>query len=307
MKSALKRLSWIIPIVILFLTTGCETSIDFGTEVTPRLTITSQVTTSPYVWNEGEGNRVHVYVSQSPTDSTRFYTPDSLIVLVKEQESGLTIPLIFTVNDAGEEYFIFPQNFLKSGFSYSINAHAPGFEEVVANTRIPTPSTISDFSIKTIRIEPSELNNFQKKYKYTLQFRIKHLVPNRYYHLVYINEYAGIPTKYQVVDPELSDNQPFLHHYEYGVLIDRNDLKLDQLLTFNFEDIAVDDHDLKSVFVELRSVTPEYYKYHTSLARQLIARQDKFSEPVTIFNNIEGGYGNFSGYGVFLTSTALPQ
>ena len=63
----------------------------------------------------------------------------------------------------------------------------------------------------------------------------------------------------------------------------------------------------KKVYVELRTITQEYYKYHSSLARQLIVRQDPFAEPVTIYNNIEGGYGNFSGFSPDVSSSDLPD
>jgi hypothetical protein len=108
------------------------------------------------------------------------------------------------------------------------------------------------------------------------------------------------------VDPELSDSQPFIHHFEYGVLIDRGDLVEGQPLTFNFVDWVVNDHNLTKVYVELRTISEEYYRYQSTLARQLIVRQDPFAEPVTIFNNIEGGYGNFSGFTQEITSFDFP-
>ena len=126
-----------------------------------------------------------------------------------------------------------------------------------------------------------------------------------YYHLFFYNEYAGEPNP-AIINPELSDNQTFIHHYAYGVLIDRNDLVEDKPLTFNFVDWSVKGKDLTKVYVELRTITKEYYKYHSSLARQLIVRQDPFAEPVTIFNNIEGGYGNFSGFTQDVAFTDFP-
>lgn len=290
-----------IPIGILLLSAGCETTIDFQSKAEAKLTIISQVT--PLGWNEAQ--RVYVYASQSPSDSSLFYTPDNLEVYVTEVESGITIQLK-TVTEDGKTFYKIPDGFLKAGLNYTITAHATGFEDVQATTDIPRPSTISDLSIKTISIEQSELNEVKKNIRYTLQFKIKHTEPNRYYHLVFYNTYDSLSGKY-LVDPELSDKQLFIHHYDYGVLIDRNDLAPDQPLTFNFVDWTVNGNDLNTVYVELRSITEEYYKYHSSLARQLIVRQDPFAEPVTIFNNIKGGYGNFSGFAVDVASSELPK
>ncbi len=299
MKSGITRIFWIIPIGFLLLSVGCETTIDFQSKAQPKLTIISQIT--PVGWNEAQ--RVYVYASQSPSDSSLFYTPDNLKVFVTEVESGITIQLE-SVSEEGKTFYRIPDGFLKARLNYMILAQATGFDDVQANTFIPSPSTIADLNIKKISIVQSELNEFKKNIRYTLQFKINHVEPNRYYHLVFYNSYEGL-TKLYLVDPDLSDNQIFTYHYDYGVLIDRNNLKPDQLLTFNFVDWAVDGHDLKSVFIELRSITEEYYKYHCSLARQLIVRQDPFAEPVTIFNNIRGGYGNFSGFAMDIDSSAL--
>ncbi len=50
------------------------------------------------------------------------------------------------------------------------------------------------------------------------------------------------------------------------------------------------------VQAELRSVSPAYYNYYLSVLRQLELRDSPFSEPTRIFNNVQGGLGNFSGY-----------
>lgn len=293
------RIFWMIPLGFLLLSAGCEATIDLQSKAEPKLTIISQIT--PAGWNEAQ--RVYVYASQSPSDSSSFYTPDLLQVFVTEVESGITIQLEEVTED-GKTFYKIPDGFLKATLNYTISAHATGFEDVQANTFIPSPSTIADLSVKTISIVQSELNEFKKNIRYTLQFKINHVEPNRYYHLVFYNSYDGLAALY-LVNPELSDNQLFTYHYDYGVLIDRNDLKPDQLLTFNFVDWTLEGNDLRSVFTELRSVTEEYYKYHCSLARQLIVRTDPFAEPVTIFNNIEGGYGNFSGFSMDVDSFAL--
>lgn len=288
----------LIPLGILLLS-GCETSVDYQANVSSKLTIVSQIT--PNGWDESR--YVYVYASQSPSDSSQFYTPEHLDVNVT---TGDTIVHLLSTIQKGKKIFIFPGGFLKSGLTYSIEASAPGFQTVEASTTIPSPSTISDLTIKTISIEQSELNQFKKNIRYTLQFKINHTEPNHYYHLVFYNSYVGLQNPY-LVNPELSDNQPFIHHYEYGVLLNRSDVRDDQTLIFNFVDWTVEGNDLKRVYVELRSITEEYYKYHSSLARQLMVRQDPFAEPVTIFNNIDGGYGNFSGFATSVTSSDLPH
>lgn len=284
----------------MLLLPGCETTLEFPEQnLEPKLTIISHLTSS------GKGTpRVFVYASQSPSDSSTFITPANLDVEVTELETDYSIRLEQKKED-GEIFFSFPTNFLKEGFSYTISAFAPGFESVRATTMIPRPSTISNLSIQDISIEPSTKNEFKNIVRYTLVFNIDHFESNQYYHLVFYNEYDNLQDQF-LIDPELSDDQPFLHHYDFGILIDKDDLIPGEPLTFHFVDWVV-NHDLKKVYVELRTITQEYYKYHSSLARQLIVRQDPFAEPVTIYNNIEGGYGNFSGFSPAVSSSDLPE
>ena len=280
---------------------GCESTLDIPVNNEPKLTIISYLTSS-----EGwEKPRVYVYISQSPSDSSSFVIPENLDVEVTELETDYSIRLEWSKWGEGS-YFVFPQDFLKEGFSYTISAFAPGFQSVRATTQIPRPSTISDLNIQELSIEPSTKNEFKSIVRYNVEFNINHLDGNQYYHLVFYNAYKNRRHTY-LVEPELSDDQPFLKHYDYGILIDKKNLTPGQPLKFHFVDFVVGDNDLERVYVELRTLTAEYYKYHSTLARQLVVRQDPFAEPVTIYNNIEGGYGNFSGFSPDISSSEIPD
>ena len=280
--------------------TGCESTLDLPQSVVPKLTIISHL--NP---DNPEMQRVYVYASQSASDPNKFYTPEDLIVDITEVESKNTARLEALLED-GKKKFKIPSGFLKAGYNYNISAFAPGFDIVQATTEIPKPSTISDLLIQDVRINQSEAHEFKKIIHYKVTFNIDHFGSNQYYHLVFYNEYRGDPNLY-LLNPEPSDNLPFLQHYEYGVLLDRSELPAGEPLAFDFKDWIVHDNDLLRIFVELRTITTEYYKYHSSLTRQLIVRQDPFAEPVTIFNNIEGGFGNFSGFSPNITSSDLPE
>lgn len=301
MKGSVKVIffGWIIAACLL--NSGCETSLDLPVHNLSRLTIISHLASEGW-----ERQRVFVYASQSPSDSSAFLTPTGLEVDVTEEDSDLTIRLD-SVREEGRLFFIFPQGFIKQGHTYTIAAYAPGFESVRARTYIPLPSSVSNLVIRDVKIQPSEKHEFKNIVRYKLEFDIDHAIGNRYYHLVFYNEYAGLDNLLMILDPEPSDDQPFLHHYDFGVLLDKEDLAPGSPLTFSFVDWVVENNDLKRVYVELRSITEEYYRYHSTLARQLIVRQDPFAEPVSIFNNIEGGYGNFSGFTPAISSSDLPH
>lgn len=300
LKLVSKRI-YLLCLSVWVLVTGCETTLELPVNNLPKLTIISHLS-STAGW---EVPKVYVYSSLSASDSSSFHVPDHLEVEVTELETDYSISLEM-VNAGADRYFGFPESFLKEGFSYTISAYAPGFESVRATTRIPRPSTISNLLIENLRIEASTKNEFKSIVRYTVNFEINHTESNQYYHLVFYNQYDGLDEAF-LVDPEHSDDQPYLKHYDFGILIDKEDLVADQPLSFDFVDWVVGDNDLKRVLVELRTITPEYYRYHSTLARQLIVRQDPFAEPVTIFNNIEGGFGNFSGYSPNISSSDLPN
>lgn len=51
---------------------------------------------------------------------------------------------------------------------------------------------------------------------------------------------------------------------------------------------------VRKLTVEWRTLSPDYYRYYLSLATQ--RSEGVFVEPDALYNNIEGGVGNFSGY-----------
>lgn len=60
-------------------------------------------------------------------------------------------------------------------------------------------------------------------------------------------------------------------------------------------------------FIELRSLSKDYYQYKHTVALQDAVSSDPFAEPVQIYNNIENGYGIFGGYNVALFEFSLEE
>lgn len=280
---------------------ACESELATPIHVRARLTILANLSPA------GSGSqRVFVYTSLSASDSSTFVTPAGLRVEITDQSRAVTIRLD-SVRSFGRVFFPIPEGFLVAGHDYNIIAVAPGFDPVQAITRIPEQSSIRDLAVQGLTISPSDKQEIQEILRYSLTFRINHAGDNRYYHLIFYNEYEGRPGRYFIVNPEPTDEQIFLPHYDTGILLDRNNLRADAQLDFTFVDWIIENQRLKRVYVELRSISEEYFRYHSTLARQLIVRQDPFAEPISIFNNIQGGYGNFSGFNPYIGSSALPE
>lgn len=79
---------------------------------------------------------------------------------------------------------------------------------------------------------------------------------------------------------------------------DRRTIQLDALIPFD-----PTDEKPRRIFVEWRTLSGEFYRYHLSLSRQ--GDNLPLSDPDAIYNNVIGGYGNFSGYSVTVETIEL--
>jgi hypothetical protein len=61
----------------------------------------------------------------------------------------------------------------------------------------------------------------------------------------------------------------------------------------------------RRLFLEWRTLSKEFYRYHLSLARQS-NNNTPLADPDAIFNNVKNGYGSVSGYAVRVDTIAIP-
>jgi len=280
---------------------GCEMALEMPMAVEPKLTIVSHPATG--TWQEP---RISVYSSKAVIDTGAYVVPSGTQVWIKELESGKSFQLN-RFDDGGDIWFAYPQGLLRPTHHYEIKAVAPGFDTASAVTQIPGAASIANLTIQNVSVKPSEKNEDKEILRYEVNFEIRHLAPNRYYHLVFLNQYEGLEDLLLVTEPEPTDDFNYLPHYDFGILISKDDLSPVRPLSFDFLDWIVEGDELKEVYVELRTVTEEYYRYHTSLARQRMVRNDPFAEPVPVYNNVDGGFGSFSGFSSRIVSAAMPQ
>ncbi|MCB0476306.1 MAG: DUF4249 family protein [Flavobacteriaceae bacterium] len=59
--------------------------------------------------------------------------------------------------------------------------------------------------------------------------------------------------------------------------------------------------------MEFRTVSEDYYLYHSSITRQNYSEGSSFAEPVFVYNNIENGHGVFAGFNTSVDSVLLVQ
>ncbi len=263
---------------------------------------------------------VTIAATLSPNSTTDYRTPD-----------GTEVSLIDVTGTGGEvinltqnnNKFVSANSYPVIGHSYKVFVNAPGFPTAEATTSIPDADTVRSGEVVNLRIVPSASNPNIKNVSYDLNLNFGQFM-HQYYHLRFIQTLTvnlgsssepNIQQQAYFIEPQLQDQNGYYaaphlstgEQHETGVLIDVSKLTgtslkfsfLDPHLIIFFPDgtyTVADDEKLGNLYIEIRTVTPEYFLYYTSLARQLISRDDPFAEPIPVYNNIKQGMGNFAGY-----------
>ena len=211
----------------------------------------------------------------------------------------------------------------ESGKSYRLEISVPDHEVIIAEDIVPFAVALDEIKMDTIEVF-GEAEEMVYKVKITVSFKDP-IGAQDYYHLSLYN-HATIPTDQNppmdgfdgeegeetVLIPltplESDKNNPALtFHYEDGGILftdedfdgQKSTLKFYSLISLNNEE------QRGKIIGALRTVSKNYYLYHTSLSRQIANKDRPFVEPISVFSNVENGLGIFSGYAVFRDSVSI--
>lgn len=210
----------------------------------------------------------------------------------------------------------------ESGKGYRIEVEVPGYPQLIAEDIVPFPVALENIEMDTI-----ETFGAIDERVYKVEINVGFTDPigaQDYYHLSLYNE---------VLDP-VDENVPmngFDENNSEDKLVPLMPLENDKdnpTVTFHYEDggILFTDEDfdgqkaglkfyslislnneakMGKVIGVLRTVSKDYYLYHTSLSRQIANKDRPFVEPISVYSNIENGLGIFSGYAVYRDSVSI--
>lgn len=211
------------------------------------------------------------------------------------------------------------------GQPYTLKVRAKGLDQVQATDAIPIPVPLQQVEIASFQLQPSDVEGI-KRFQMQLHLAL-HDPPaqDNYYHLNLYQEVksfqvlgardtvwgpaqlllAGIASSSldAGILSELDNGLLFSDVHLDGQLID---LTLDADFFIAIPPQSERNYTFGDVYVELRSTSKAYYLYHSTLSRQRKSANTPFSEPVVIYNNIEQGLGNFSGYSIFVGKVTPP-
>ncbi len=191
------------------------------------------------------------------------------------------------------------------GKEYELRVTAPGYPPATAKDRIPT--------VAAPVANPTYLRFDASRENITVAVELTDTDPAAsWYHLIFYYRAIDQPEVKLPVRNYRSDftvtsdaNGIFLEYLgSTGLLFD------DQLFENGSRQMLIDLEAIPIAFsppgtfatgiyeiqAELRSVSAAYYDYYASSVRQFELSASVFVEPIRVFNNVQGGFGNFSGY-----------
>ncbi|MBC7776922.1 MAG: DUF4249 domain-containing protein [Phycisphaerae bacterium] len=204
----------------------------------------------------------------------------------------------------------------KSGVEYAFSVRVPGYPTIQASSKIPEKTELEPIVLGLGDISVVVLSDGQSELRVPLELRVKEMPSDGHYFAFNLTHETEV-----FLDPQdpyteesrtnfLTDGRTFslLHDIpEPVVLINENYWADDRRTLYLLARIPFDPASERPrlIFIEWRTLSEQFYRYHLSLSRQ--GSNLPFSDPDAVFNNIEGGYGNFSGYAVSMDTVLIPN
>jgi hypothetical protein len=179
----------------------------------------------------------------------------------------------------------------KVGIDYQLKVSAKGFKPVSADCHIPKVVTINDVTTNVLQSDE------RKELEFIISFADPPKTDNYYSFSVYANGYAVYFSSNDLVfqDEENSFEFSGRRFSGYKAIFDDSVLKG---CTYSLK-IYIDlDNKGNKYEIVLSSLSKEYYLYLITRRTQAENEDNPFAEPVMVFNNINGGFGIFTGYNV---------
>lgn len=296
----IRYLLLVLPTFLLF---SCEDVVDLPVDSQSELVVFSN-------FSDQNGLEVYVYKTRSIlTNEPTEYIKDAVVKVYKGDELLEELAIVQPLDPQQNPPF-YRTNHLVPEFDveYTIEVKVEGYKTISAKNSIPTPVNLEavtfdpsvsagigeevnvDFDISVSLQDPANIENF-----YHLKF-YQELTPytiSAVGDTILGNPYLAFPTEVN----EVNENDPPVK-YESDQSFLMEDVQFDgQYITLAFTGAYSFDPSktLGRFKIELRTVSRAYYLYHDSLNRQN-RNGNQFGNGVVVFNNIDNGVGNFSGF-----------
>ncbi len=281
--------------VVLLFTFGCEEPVDLDLkqEEEKIVVISEFAPDGPFevVVSKSKG------ILSNGTSEESSYVLDAEVQIL--QDGQIIEELVLTREEVGNSnrkqllYYRGQEPIRKRSGTHEVRVNVPEYKTLTSFDAIPqTAVSISAFSKLNFNESSSQLD---------LGLRFDHIDPEAHYHLL-LTEILKVPSAEEdmnlyPLDFTIVGNAPkYLAHFGSGVLIKGEDLLIGTT-KLNIRTRLLLFPDLHQELVaELRTVSENYFDYHSSLSLQTQQQDSILAKPVILFNNIENGLGNFAAY-----------
>ncbi len=251
--------------------------------------------------------KVNLSESQHILDNGDYQKITGAIIEIYENGKLLTV-----LPDSLEGNYISATHIPKKGHTYQIKSSKSGFETVTSEVLLPLDTAeiisvsmdlveITDFDYTYESLEFSvklndngesvnfyEIAIYIKYYNYSFDDTVFPIVPIDsfpVYEKLYINSPDPSLEEYQSYGQSILFNDEFFNGHDYTMKILSN--------SFYFPE----DYPFAPTFyVTLKNTSESHYLYGLSSQLQEWTIDNPFAQPVTVYNNIENGFGVFGAY-----------
>lgn len=271
-------------------------------------------------FTDGQHFRAKISVSKPVNDAGKPYFPDDV-------EATLSINGNFwdrlrpdTTDKENITYWESNQvKIARSEVQYSFSVRVSGYPTITSSSKIPAHVPLQPLLLTSGDITVSPLNEELNELRVPLALHPTQLPAGNHYFAFNLTHETNV---YDPADPTqvdfteegstnfLADGRTFslLHDIPEPVVLVNENFWADGRQTLNLIariPFIPGTERPNRIFIEWRTLSPEFYRYHLSLSRQ--GGNLPLSDPDAVFNNIEEGYGNFSGYAVSVDTIQIPQ
>ncbi|MDO8368070.1 MAG: DUF4249 family protein [Saprospiraceae bacterium] len=297
----------------LFLRCAREVIIDLPDEPTKLVAVCH--------FTDGENFRVRISLSQAVNDGNEPEFLQSMVDATLSVDGQFWDRLKPDTTIINEITYWESNRFQKaeSGVEYAFSVRVPGYPSIQSSSKIPDHVDLEAIVLGAGDVSIVPLSDGQSELRIPLELRLKNLPVGEHYFAFNLTHETDV---YETLNPPvfdhkeesrtnfLTDGRTFslLHDIpEPVVLINENYWADDRRTLYLTARIPFDPEtdQPRLIFVEWRTLSEQFYRYHLSLSRQ--GSNLPFSDPDAVFNNIKGGYGNFSGYAVSLDTVVIPD
>ncbi len=303
--NTLRKMKYLVLLALpIFCASTCEKPVNFKVEpAAPEIFISS---------NFKDESAIEVEVTKRTYDilqeGTEEFVSDAIVSILEGNDFLGQLDIVFPNIPRAKPIYSTSAFLPQNGKEYIIEVEVEGFQTIRAKSIIPPRIEIAAFFVgDVIKTQSQGINNITYDFPVFVAYNDPAEETN-YYHLKIAQEIV----EFSVIEGDTMPNRSFINTIKFSGENDNNfvnayfaggvllqDAPFGRQYGFNMK-IAINPsfQKLGKLFVELRTVSEDYYRFHNSLDHQdqQAGGTGGFPAPAIPYFNIENGSGIFAGY-----------